>query len=223
MFHRLTTVLIKQSIATFSFSYSMVSLLISKHFLGSSNSFLDLIYTSSVIIHCLTQIVEASYSFYYCSVNIDFDFWFVLILLITIAFVFLSFIFILYNLPTSFTLFIMFCKFSSLSASKTVSSAYRKLLIWVPPIVTPLLSSMCLKMVSVYELKRHGDNTHPCLTPLLIRISSERLLSSRIDHTHIYIFHTNLTLWYFKQIFQREWPTLFSCKLSKGPLIVLDR
>ena len=43
------------------------------------------------------------------------------------------------------------------------------------------------------KLKRHDDSTHPCLTPLLIRISSERLFSSRIDALCVqYKFTINL-------------------------------
>ena len=34
---------------------------------------------------------------------------------------------------------------------------------------------------SILLLKRHGDSPHPCLTPLLVRISFERLFLIRID------------------------------------------
>ena len=33
---------------------------------------------------------------------------------------------------------------------------------------------VCLKIVSVYKLKRVGDATHPCLTRRCIRISSDK-------------------------------------------------
>ena len=52
-----------------------------------------------------------------------------------------------------------------------VSSAYLKLFIFLPPILTPMSSSSwfaCLMMYSLYRLNRYGERTHPCLTPFPI-------------------------------------------------------
>ena len=77
-----------------------------------------------------------------------------------------------YNIQLfSFTL-VTSCRSSSLlSANRVVSSAYLKLFIFLPPILTPMSSSSkvaCLMMYSLYGLNRHGERTHPCLTPFPI-------------------------------------------------------
>ena len=173
---------------------------------GNSNSVLDLIYTSSIITHCLTQIIEASCSFYCCSVNFDADFRFVLISADNHCFCLLGIHFHVVQFVHFIPFSIMFYKFSSLSAQQNTIICIPQVAnkIWVPPIVTPLISSMCLKMVSVYKFKRHGDSTH-CFTPLLIHISSERLFSSRLDALCVYYrFTINLRSFPFIPISLRQ-------------------
>ena len=60
------------------------------------------------------------------------------------------------------------CRSFSFSAIKTVSSAYRKLLTFFPPTLIPGCSSKFLMMTSLYRLKRSGESTQPCFTPLFV-------------------------------------------------------
>ena len=63
-----------------------------------------------------------------------------------------------------FTFFKRFFCSSSLSAIKVVSSAYLKLLMFLPEIFTPVCASSNLAfhmMDSAYKLSKHGDNTQP--------------------------------------------------------------
>ena len=65
---------------------------------------------------------------------------------------------------SSFTLFIS----SSLSATRVVSSAYLKLLIFLPGILIPACDASSLAfhmMYSAYMFNRQGDNIQPCHTP----------------------------------------------------------
>ena len=57
---------------------------------------------------------------------------------------------------------------SSLSAIKVVSSAYLRLLLFLPAILIPACDSSSLAfhvMYSAYKLNKQGDNTQPCHTP----------------------------------------------------------
>ena len=60
------------------------------------------------------------------------------------------------------------CTSFSFSVIKTVSSAYRKLLMIFPPTLIPGCSSKFLMMTSLNRLKRSGESTQPCLSPLFI-------------------------------------------------------
>ena len=64
---------------------------------------------------------------------------------------------------------------SLLSHSNVVSSAYLKLLIFLPPIVIPALvfSVASLMMFSEYILNSEGDTMQPCLTPRSIENHSD--------------------------------------------------
>ena len=60
---------------------------------------------------------------------------------------------------------------SSLSAVRVVSSAYLRLVIFLPAILIPACawSSPAFRMIySAYKLNKQGDNTQPCRTPFLI-------------------------------------------------------
>ena len=60
---------------------------------------------------------------------------------------------------------------SSLSAIRVVSSAYPRLLIFLPAILIPACASSSpefLMMYSAYKLNKQGDNIQPWHTPLLI-------------------------------------------------------
>ena len=60
---------------------------------------------------------------------------------------------------------------SSLSAIRVVSSAYLKLLIFLPAILIPLCASSnwaCFMMYSIFKLKKQGDDIQPWHTPFPI-------------------------------------------------------
>ena len=83
-----------------------------------------------------------------------------------IVLVFFAFIFMSNVFPMRFTSFNISCRSSSVSASRTVSSAYRKLIIVVPSIFVPLLVLIAPKMFYVNRLNRQGDNTQPTVVLL---------------------------------------------------------
>ena len=60
---------------------------------------------------------------------------------------------------------------SSLSAIRVVSSAYLRLLIFLPAILIPACASFSLAfgmLYSAYQLNKQGDHIQPCSTPVLI-------------------------------------------------------
>ena len=89
-------------------------------------------------------------------------------LLITVDFVLIMFISMPYGLLFSLTAVSKACKNIGPSASKTVSPAYLRLLIFTPPIFTPFISSTSLNIFSVYRLYKFGDSAQPCRTPFFI-------------------------------------------------------
>ena len=102
-------------------------------------------------------------------------------LLITIDFVLIMFISMPYGLPFSFTAVSKACRNIGPSASKTVSSAYLRLLIFTPPIFIPFISSTSLNIFSVYRLNKFGDSTQPCRTPFFI-LKSDVIPLSVLTH-----------------------------------------
>ena len=78
-------------------------------------------------------------------------------------------------LLSSFTLIKRFFSSFSLSAIKMVSSAYLRLLIFLPPILIPAYNSSSpafLMMCSACKLNKQGNNRQPCCTPFSILIQS---------------------------------------------------
>ena len=76
---------------------------------------------------------------------------------------------------SSFTFIKRVCSSSSLSARWVVSSAYLRLLIFLPAILIPACASsspVFLLMQSEYKLNKQGDNIQPWWTPLPIRNQS---------------------------------------------------
>ena len=72
---------------------------------------------------------------------------------------------------SSFTLIKRLFSSSSLSAIRVVSSAYRRLLIFLPAILIPACASTSLAflmMFSAYKLNKQGDNIQPWHTPFPI-------------------------------------------------------
>ena len=72
---------------------------------------------------------------------------------------------------SSFTFIKRLFSFSSLSVVRVVSSAYLKLLIFLPAILIPACASsspVFLMMYSAEKLKKQGDNTQPWRTPFPI-------------------------------------------------------
>ena len=72
---------------------------------------------------------------------------------------------------SSFTFIKRLFSSSSLSAIRVVSSAYLRLLIFLPAILIPACTSSSpgfLMMFSAYKLKKQGDNIQPCRTPFPI-------------------------------------------------------
>ena len=71
-------------------------------------------------------------------------------------------------LLSSFALIKRLFSSSSLSTIRLISSAYLRLLIFLPAILIPAYDSPSLAfcmMYSVYELKKQADNVQPCCTP----------------------------------------------------------
>ena len=72
---------------------------------------------------------------------------------------------------SSFTFIKRLFSSSSLSAIRVVSSAYLRLLIFLPAILIPAYASSSpafLMMYSTYKLNKQGDNIQPWCTPFLI-------------------------------------------------------
>ena len=72
---------------------------------------------------------------------------------------------------SSFTFIKRLFSFSLLSAIKVVSSAYLRLLIFLPPILIPAYASsspVFLMMYSAYKLNKQDDNIQPWWTPFPI-------------------------------------------------------
>ena len=72
---------------------------------------------------------------------------------------------------SSFTLIKRIFSSSSLSAIRVVSSAYLRLLMFLPPILIAAYNSSSLAflmMCSACRLNRQGDSRQPCCTPFLI-------------------------------------------------------
>uniref|UniRef100_A0A670HX98 Uncharacterized protein n=1 Tax=Podarcis muralis TaxID=64176 RepID=A0A670HX98_PODMU len=90
---------------------------------------------------------------------------------VAMIFVFFMLSFRPYFALSSFTLNKRFFNSSSLSAIKVVSSAYLRLLIFLPAILIPARDSsspaFCM-MNSAYKLNKQGDNIQPCRTPFPI-------------------------------------------------------
>ena len=71
---------------------------------------------------------------------------------------------------SSFTFFKRLFSYSSLSAIRVVSSAYLRLLIFLPAILIPACASsspVFLMMYSAYKLNKQGDNIQPYTSVLL--------------------------------------------------------
>ena len=76
-----------------------------------------------------------------------------------------------FSLSDSFTFIKRLFSSSSLSAIRVVSSAYLRLLIFLPAILIPAYASsspVFLMMYSAYKLNKQGDNIQPWHTPFLI-------------------------------------------------------
>src|SRR5574337_1002306 len=75
---------------------------------------------------------------------------------------------------SSFTFIKRLFSSSSLSAIRVVSSAYLRLLIFLPAFLIPACASSSLAfhmMYSAYKLNKQGDNVHPWRTPFPIGTS----------------------------------------------------
>ena len=75
---------------------------------------------------------------------------------------------------SSFTLIKRLFRSSSLSAIRVVSSAYMRLLIFLPAILIPAYASSSpafLMMYSAYKLNKQGDNMSPLMTALMYYFS----------------------------------------------------
>ena len=81
----------------------------------------------------------------------------------------------------SFTLIKRLFNSSSLSAIRVVSSAYLRLLMFLPPILIPACNSSSLAflmMCSAYRLYKQHDSRQPCRTPF--SIFSQKLVPYRV-------------------------------------------
>ena len=72
---------------------------------------------------------------------------------------------------SSFTFIKRLFSSSSLSVIRVVSSAYQRLLIFLPAVLIPAFASSSpefFTMYSAYKLNKHSDNIHPWRTPFPI-------------------------------------------------------
>src|SRR5574340_1192746 len=79
---------------------------------------------------------------------------------------------------STFTFIKRFLRSSSLSAIRVVSSAYLRLLIFLPAILIPICASSSLTfhmMYSAYKLNKQGDNIQPCYLFALVLTLLKRL------------------------------------------------
>ena len=94
-------------------------------------------------------------------------------MLTIIALVLIMLISILYGFPALLTTFNNSWRSVGQKHSSAVSSAYLRLLRFIPPIVTPLMSCTSLNIFSLYKLNKLDERTHPCHTPFLILYSAD--------------------------------------------------
>ena len=111
----------------------------------------------------------------YCNIAFGTD----CFLLDTIILLFLTFISTPYSFPFTFISVTRCCKPVAHDVNRAVSSAYQLLSMVDPPTTTPFISSLSLKILSIYKLNKLDDSTHPCRTPFLIINSLANLFSVR--------------------------------------------
>ena len=95
---------------------------------------------------------------------------------------FLMFSFKLTLSLSSFTLIKRLFSSSSLSAIRVLSSAYLRLLMFLPQVLIPACNSSSpafLMMCSAYRLSKQGDSRHPCHTPF--SILNQPVVSQRVQ------------------------------------------
>ena len=94
-----------------------------------------------------------------------------------------------YGFPFSFIFVVNSCKSAAVVAIKAVSSAYMLLLMFVPPITTPICT-ISRTIFSVYRLNKLADNTHPFRTPFFILNSSVNhvsVLTTAVCYQYIFV------------------------------------
>ena len=121
---------------------------------------------------------------------------------------------------SSFTLIKRLLSFSLLSAIRVVSSAYLRLLIFLPAILIPAWASSSLAfhmMYSAYELNKQDDNIHPWHTPFPI------LNQSVVPHPVLtaaswpaYRLLRRQVRWSGNLIFSKNFPQFFMIHTVKG-------
>ena len=97
------------------------------------------------------------------------------------CFCLIMFISIPYGLPALLTAFKNSQRSVGQKHSSAVSSAYLRLLRFMPPIVTPFMSCTSLNIFSVYKLNKLDEKTHHCHTPFLIlhsAVNSDSVLTT---------------------------------------------
>ena len=121
---------------------------------------------------------------------------------------------------SSFTFIKRFFRSSLLSAVEVVSSAYLRLLMFLPPILIPAYNSSSpafLIMCSAYRLNKQGDNRQPYGTPFSIlnqSVVSYRVLT--VAFWPIYRFLRRQLRWYGISISLRASHSLLWCTQSKA-------
>ena len=99
---------------------------------------------------------------------------------------------------SSFTLMKRLFSFSSFSVVRVISSAYLRLLIFLPAILIPACetSSLAFHMMhSAYKFNKQGDNIQPCCTPFQILnqlvVPNKFLIVAGFLYSHLLrIFHS---------------------------------
>ena len=121
-----------------------------------------------VWMHHLKQLLHVKMPFY-LSLSLSLSLWMPLAMFV-ISLVFSALIFILYLVKVLWRLSIRASSSCSSSAKASMSSANRRLVIFLPPMLTfPSCSFRASDRIrSRKMLKRVGDRRHPCLTPTVI-------------------------------------------------------
>ena len=121
---------------------------------------------------------------------------------------------------SSFTFIKRLFSFSSLSAKRVVSSAYLRLLIFLPAILIPACASsspVFLMIYSAYKLNKQGDNIQPWYSPFtFLEPVCCSMSSANVASWRAYTFLKRQVMWSGIPISFRIFHSLLSSTQSKA-------